>query len=96
VTKIVIKHYLTNEMFFIIVRGKNKSKMETKSVFAISNGSETYFPKNTLTNFRNKFPNDIITNENYEISVESIGFSKNFKQIHIPEDGFPSLEKKKY
>ena len=78
-------------MFFIIVRGKNKSKMETKSVFAISNGSETYFPKNTLTNFRNKFPNDIITNENYEISVESIGFSKNFKQIHIPEDGFPSF-----
>ena len=65
--------------------------METKSVFAISNGSETYFPKNTLTNFRNKFPNDIITNENYEISVESIGFSKNFKQIHIPEDGFPSF-----
>ena len=65
--------------------------METKSVFAISNGSHTYFPKNTLTNFRNKFPNDIITNENYELSVESIGFSKNFKQIHLPDDGFPSF-----
>jgi len=65
--------------------------METKSVFAISNGSQTYFPKNTLTNFRNKFPNDIITNENYELSVESIGFSKNFKQIHLPDDGFPSF-----
>ena len=65
--------------------------METKSVFAISNGSHTYFPKNTLTNFRNKFPNDIITNENYEQSVESIGFSKNFKQIHLPDDGFPSF-----
>ena len=65
--------------------------METKSVFAISNGSHTYFPKNTLTNFRNKFPNDIIANENYELSVESIGFSKNFKQIHLPDDGFPSF-----
>lgn len=65
--------------------------METKSVFAISNGSQTYFPKNTLTNFRNKFPNDIIANENYELSVESIGFSKNFKQIHLPDDGFPSF-----
>jgi hypothetical protein len=65
--------------------------MENKSIFLISNGSSSFFPKNTLTCFKNKLPSDIFIENNYEVAVESIGFSKNFKQIHIPEEDNPSF-----
>jgi len=64
--------------------------MESKSVFLISNGSSNYFPKNTLTNFRNKLPEDFDVND-YEVAVKSIGFSTVFKEIKTPENGFPSF-----
>jgi len=56
--------------------------MESKSLFLISNGSSNYFPKNTLTNFRNKLPEDFDVND-YEVAVKSIGFSTVFKEITI-------------
>ena len=65
--------------------------MENTTIFLISNGSHKFFPKNSLTNFKNKLPNDIFLNGSYEVAVESVGFSKSFKQIHIPEDDFPSF-----
>ena len=65
--------------------------MDNTSLFLISNGSHNFFTKNSLTNFKNKLPKDIIINNEYEIAVKSIGFSKNFKQIHAPEDDNPSF-----
>jgi len=58
--------------------------MESKSLFLISNGSSNYFPKNTLTNFRNKLPEDFDVND-YEVAVKSHLpdhiFLKNLKHI---------------
>ena len=65
--------------------------MDNTSLFVISNGSHNFFTKNSLTNFKNKLPKDININNEYEIAVKSIGFSKNFKQIHAPEDDNPSF-----
>jgi hypothetical protein len=65
--------------------------MENKSVFIISNGSHQFYPKNSLTHFKNKLPIEIELNDNYEIAVESLGFSRTFKQISIPENDFPSF-----
>ena len=65
--------------------------MDNTSLFLISNGSHNFFIKNSLTNFKNKLPKDININNEYEIAVKSIGFSKSFKQIHTPEDDNPSF-----
>lgn len=65
--------------------------MNNTSLFLISNGSHNFFTKNSLTNFKNKLPKDININNEYEIAVKSIGFSKSFKQIHAPEDDNPSF-----
>lgn len=65
--------------------------MENRSLFVISNGSHEFFPKNSLTNFRNKLPTEIDLKDNYEVAVKSLGFSRTFKQMRIPENDFPSF-----
>ena len=64
--------------------------MENKSVFIISNGSPQFHPNNSLTHFKNKLPIEIELN-NYEVAVESLGFSTTFKHITIPENDYPSF-----
>ena len=61
------------------------------AIYLISNGSYSFFPQNSLTNFKNKIPHAFNVNNEYEIAVESIGFTKSFKQIHIPDDDIPSF-----
>jgi len=61
------------------------------TIYLISNGSYSFFPQNSLTNFKNKIPHAFNVNNEYEIAVESIGFTKSFKQIHIPDDDIPSF-----
>ena len=57
-------------------------------VYIISNGSPEVFPENSLTNFSNCLPStfEIKRNENYMVSVESIGFSSKFSNILTPEE----------
>ncbi|MBM3939094.1 MAG: hypothetical protein FJ333_10660, partial [Sphingomonadales bacterium] len=61
------------------------------SFYVFSNGGAAYFPENTLTNFTNKFPKPLKINKDYEIGLESIGFSSIFKNVLSPPDGQPSL-----
>ena len=55
-------------------------------IYLLSNGSTNIFTNNSLTSFSNKLPSIFETNknENIVVSVESIGFSTNFRNIHIP------------
>ena len=55
-------------------------------IYLLSNGSTNIFTDNSLTSFSNKLPSIFETNknENIVVSVESIGFSTNFRNIHIP------------
>ena len=58
------------------------------NLFLISNGSPDTYPDNKLTNFKNKLPTifEFPENENWCMSVESIGFSTNFRNIDLPKD----------
>jgi hypothetical protein len=59
-----------------------------KTVYLISNGSTLSFPKNTLTQFVNKLPSifELEKDENIQVSLESIGFSGNFRNVALPEN----------
>ena len=57
-------------------------------IYLLSNGSTNIFTSNSLTSFSNKLPTTFETNknENIVVSVESIGFATNFRNIYIPDD----------
>jgi hypothetical protein len=57
-------------------------------IYLLSNGSTNIFTKNSLTSFSNKLPSIFETekNENIVVSVESIDFSTNFRNIYIPNE----------
>jgi len=65
--------------------------MKQESIYVFSNGGKAYFPSNTLTNFTNKFPVPLEVNQNYEIGLESIGFSSVFKNVITPPNNAPSI-----
>jgi hypothetical protein len=67
--------------------------MSDNSIFVISNGSVDSYPNNTLTNFKNKLPKilEFTPEQKYEVSVEGIGFSCQFRNIHLPKKDFPSF-----
>ena len=69
---------------------KNKSTTmdDKRSFYVISNGSSETYPNNTLTKFTNRFPApiDLQGSQNYEVAVESIGFSCLFRNIKLPEN----------
>jgi hypothetical protein len=55
-------------------------------IYLQSNGSTNIFTNNSLTSFSNKLPTIFETNknENIVVSVESIGFATNFRNIYLP------------
>ena len=59
----------------------------------ISNGSTNVFPNNALTKFTNVLPNtfETLKNDNYRVSVESIGFSTKFGNLLKPKKNLPSV-----
>lgn len=61
--------------------------MEQKCIYLLSNGSEDYYPKNTLTSFTNKLPSsfDFNQNEKWEVGIETIGLSCVFRNIALPK-----------
>lgn len=60
--------------------------MSQETIFLLSNGSLDAFADNTLTAFKNKLPKifETTTSSKYEVAVESIGFSCNFRNIMLP------------
>ena len=55
--------------------------MKDFTVTLISNGSEQFFPDNTLTNFTNQLPNDISLSKNkkWYVSLQNLGIDLNYK-----------------
>jgi len=62
--------------------------MAEKTFFIISNGSNNIYADNTLTHFKNRLPEvlELPENENWVATVESIGFSCNFRSVYLPDD----------
>lgn len=66
--------------------------MNEQNIYVISNGSDEYYPNNTLTNFANHFPIPFNTSDNYQIGIQEIGFSSTFRNILLPKNtSVPSL-----
>lgn len=57
-------------------------------IYLISNGSPNTFPDNSLTQFRNSLPNSFYfdKNDNVQVSIESIGFACNFRNLSVPDN----------
>ena len=65
--------------------------METKSTFTvtlISNGSESYYPNNTLTQFTNRLQNDIILDKNQDwcVTLQDCGIHLNYENLAFPKE----------
>ena len=65
--------------------------METKSTFTvtlISNGSESYYPNNTLTQFTNRLQNDIILDNEKDwcVTLQDCGIHLNYENLAFPKD----------
>jgi hypothetical protein len=67
--------------------------MNNNSLFVISNASTDAYPENTLTHFKNKLPTNINfkLNANWQVALESLGFSCQFRNVHLPQKPFPSF-----
>lgn len=61
--------------------------------YLLSNASTDVFPENTLTNFKNKLPKDLIFSEEdkWAVGIETIGISSQFRNIKVPPNNVPSL-----
>ena len=62
--------------------------MEAKSTFTvtlISNGSEEYYPSNTLTQFTNQLQNDIVLDEEKDwfVSLQDCGIHLNYENLEL-------------
>lgn len=58
------------------------------NLFLISNACFDTYPDNKLTNFKNKLPSilEFPNSEKWCVSVESIGFSTNFRNVYLPDN----------
>lgn len=54
------------------------------SIFVFSNGSTEIYPDNKLTNFKNKFPISMEEKQKYQIAVQGICLSQNFRRVLSP------------
>jgi hypothetical protein len=69
--------------------------MDEFHVCTFSNGNTYKYTKNTLTNFSNDLPNiiNLPYNENWQVCVQSIGFSTNFHEVLKPKNpNIPSIK----
>ena len=58
------------------------------TITLISNGSEYFYPNNTLTNFTNQLPDDIYLSEdkNWYATLQNIGVHLNYENLGISKD----------
>ena len=63
-------------------------KDEDFTVTLISNGSEQYYPNNTLTQFTNHLPNELLLNKNKDwfVSIQDIGIHLNYQVLPFPKE----------
>jgi len=55
-------------------------------IHLLSNGSQDAYPHNSLTNFTNKFPIPLDIDQNYEIGIQSFGYSSKFRNLKLPNN----------
>ena len=65
--------------------------METKYTFTvtlISNGSESYYPKNTLTQFTNRLQTDNILDKDKDwcVTLQDCGIHLNYENLAFPKE----------
>lgn len=70
--------------------------MDTKfSMYVLSNGSQQYYPNNTLSNFSVKLPFSLelptSLNEKWGIAIQGVGLSSNFKADYTEENPMPLM-----
>ena len=65
------------------------------TLYVISNGSQQFYPNNTLSNFKNRLPTPFIFNESnrWAMAIEAIGLSTDFQNITLPDskNEYPSV-----